>query len=153
VQPDLSVPGHPEVFVVGDLAALQQGGNPLPGVAPVAIQEGRYAAAAILRRVRGEPVAPFHYRDRGTLATIGRAAAVAERGRVRLGGLLAWLLWLLVHIVWLIGFRNRFLVLAEWAWTYLRYERGARLITGEIQALLEPPVAGVAPPADHDGQR
>jgi NADH dehydrogenase len=130
VQPDLTVPGAPQVFVVGDLASFVQDGRPLPGVAPVAIQQGRWAAANILRALGGQPHRPFHYRDRGTLATIGRAAAVAERGRVRLAGFGAWVLWLLVHILWLIGFRNRFLVVSEWAWTYMRNERGARLITG-----------------------
>ncbi|MBZ5638832.1 MAG: NAD(P)/FAD-dependent oxidoreductase [Acidobacteriia bacterium] len=131
VEPDLTVPGVSEVFVIGDLAGLEQGGRPLPGVAPVAIQQGRHAAANIVRTLRGLPHTPFRYRDRGTLATIGRAAAVAERRTVRVSGLPAWLLWLVVHIFWLIGFRNRFLVLAEWAWAYLRYERGARLITGD----------------------
>jgi NADH:ubiquinone reductase (H+-translocating) len=131
VGPDLTVSGQPEVFVIGDLAALEQDGRPLPGVAPVAIQQGRHAAANIIRAVHGLPYTAFRYRDRGTLATIGRAAAVAERGSVRVSGLPAWLLWLVVHIFWLIGFRNRFLVLAEWGWAYLRYERGARLITGD----------------------
>lgn len=130
VQPDLSVPGHPEVFAVGDLAAFAQDGKPLPGVAPVAIQEGGWAAGNILRLLGGLAARPFRYRDRGTLATIGRAAAIAERGRIKVAGFWAWLLWLFVHILWLIGFRNRFLVVAEWAWTYLRFERGARLITG-----------------------
>jgi NADH dehydrogenase len=128
---DLMVPGAPEVFVIGDLARFDQDGRPLPGNAPVAIQQGRHAAANVVRAIGGLPYATFRYRDRGALATIGRAAAVAERGRVRISGLLAWVLWLVVHIFWLIGFRNRFLVLAEWAWAYLRYERGARLITGD----------------------
>lgn len=142
VQPDLTVPGSPEVFVIGDLAALQQDGRPVPGIAPAAIQEGRHAAANIVRALRGRPYAPFRYRDRGSLATIGRAAAVVERGRIKVNGLLAWILWLVVHIFWLIGFRNRFLVLSQWAWTYLRYERGARLITGEVGALLQPTASG-----------
>ncbi len=131
VEADLTLPGKPEVFVIGDLASLEQDGRPLPGVAPVAIQEGRHAASSIVRTLRGRARTPFRYRDRGTLATIGRAAAVAERRNVRVWGLPAWLLWLVVHIFWLIGFRNRFLVVAEWAWAYLRYERGARLITGD----------------------
>ncbi len=134
VLPDLTVPGAPDVFVVGDLASLEQDGRPLPGLAPVAIQEGRHAARNIVRALRGQPHRPFRYRDRGSLATIGRAAAVAERGRVKIHGFAAWILWLVVHIFWLIGFRNRFLVLVEWAWAYLRNERGARLITGERRA-------------------
>ncbi|HEY3352763.1 MAG TPA: NAD(P)/FAD-dependent oxidoreductase [Polyangia bacterium] len=146
VNPDLTLPGAPAVAVVGDLAALTQDGAPLPGVAPVAIQAGRHAAANIRRALRGQPLTPFRYADRGALATIGRAAAVAERGRVRLAGFLAWVLWLLVHIFWLIGFRNRFLVLSEWAWTYLRYERGARLITGAVPPLLGPGPEAAARP-------
>lgn len=136
VQPDLAVPGAPEVFVIGDLAALEQDGRPVPGLAPAAIQEGRHAAANILHAIRGKPYVPFRYRDCGTLATIGRAAAVAELGPVRVSGWAAWLLWLFVHILWLIGFRNRFLVLFEWAWTYLRFERGARLITNDVGDLM-----------------
>lgn len=142
VQPDLTVPGSSEVFVIGDLAVLQQDGRPVPGVAPAAIQEARHAAANIVRALRGEPYAPFRYKDRGALATIGRAAAVVEYGSVKVNGLFAWIVWLVVHIFWLIGFRNRFLVLSQWAWTYLRYERGARLITGEVRALLRPPAPG-----------
>ncbi len=142
VQPDLTIPGTPEVFVIGDLVALEQDGRPVPGVAPAAVQEGRHAAANVMRALRGQPYVPFRYKDRGSLATIGRAAAVVERGCIKVNGLVAWILWLVVHILWLIGFRNRFLVLSEWAWTYLRYERGARLITGEIGALLRPPTPG-----------
>jgi NADH:ubiquinone reductase (H+-translocating) len=131
VDPDLSVPGHPEVFVVGDLSAFpHQTGAPLPGVAPVAIQQGRTAAANAWRRLRGEPTRPFHYRDRGSMATVGRAAAVAAIGRLHLSGLPAWIAWLGVHIAYLIGFRNRFLVLFQWAWAYVTWQRGARLITG-----------------------
>ncbi|HEY6930277.1 MAG TPA: NAD(P)/FAD-dependent oxidoreductase [Thermoanaerobaculia bacterium] len=132
VEPDLSVPGHPEVFVIGDLAVfLHQTGKPLPGVAQVAIQQGRYAATAIVRRVTGQPSAgPFHYRDLGTLAVLGRGAAIADLGRVRFSGFPAWLFWCFVHILKLIGFRNRFIVMFEWAWAYFRSERGARLITG-----------------------
>ncbi len=148
VQADLTVPGAPEVFVIGDLAAFEQDGKPLPGIAPVAIQEGRHAAANVIRALRGEPYAPFRYRDRGALATIGRAAAVAELGPVKIAGLAAWLLWLFVHILWLIGFRNRFLVVVEWAWTYLRYERGARLITGEVGELSATP-AGYERDGEH----
>jgi len=130
VQPDLSVAGHPEVFVAGDLAAVPlPDGGMLPGLAPVAMQAGRAAADNAWRRLRGEPTLPFRYRDHGTMATIGRAAAVAAIGRLHLSGLPAWLAWLGVHIVYLIGFRNRFLVLAEWAWAYVTWQRGARLIT------------------------
>ena len=132
VEPDLSVAGHPEVFVIGDLASfLHQTGKPLPGVAQVAIQQGRYAATEIARRASGEPSAgPFHYRDPGNLAVLGRGAAIADLGRVRLSGFPAWLVWCFVHILNLIGFRNRFIVMFEWAWAYFRNERGARLITG-----------------------
>ena len=131
VERDLSVPGHPEAFAIGDLCAfLHQTGAPLPGVAPVAIQQGRAVADNVLRRLRGQPTRSFRYRDKGSMATIGRAAAVAVVGRFRLSGLLAWLAWLLVHIMFLIGFRNRLLVLFEWAWAYVTWHRGARLITG-----------------------
>ncbi len=132
VQPDLTVPGHAEAFVVGDLAAcLDTSGKQLPGLAPVAIQQGRHAARNILRALKGQPHQPFRYADRGMLATIGRAAAVADLGRVRFSGYLAWLAWLFVHISWLIGFRNRFIVLFEWAWAYVTYQRAVRLITGD----------------------
>jgi NADH dehydrogenase len=145
VQPDLSLPGAPEVFVVGDLAAGEdQRGRPLPGLAPVAIQGGRHAARQILRTLRGQPREPFRYFDKGILATIGRNAAVVQAGPLRSVGFFAWLTWLLVHIVMLIGFRNRFLVLAQWGWVYLRYERGARLITGSMPPLLTPPKARTA---------
>jgi NADH dehydrogenase len=131
VAPDLSIPDHPEAFAIGDMCAfLHQTDAPLPGVAPVAIQQGRVVADNVLRRLRGQPTRPFRYRDKGNMATIGRAAAVAVLGRFELSGLLAWLVWLLVHIMFLIGFRNRFLVLFEWAWAYLTWHRGARLITG-----------------------
>ena len=131
VEPDLSIPGHPEAFVIGDLCAfLHQTGAPLPGLAPVAIQQGRAAAENVLQRLAGQPTRPFHYRDKGSMATIGRAAAVAVIGRVQLSGLPAWVAWLLVHIISLIGFRNRVLVLLQWAWAYVSWQRGARLITG-----------------------
>jgi NADH dehydrogenase len=133
VGPDLSAPGHPEIFVIGDLAAFpSQAGQPLPGVAPVAIQEGRHAAKNILSAIRGEETEPFHYRDRGNLAVLGRGAAIADLGRIRLSGLPAWLCWCFVHILYLIGFRNRFVVLFEWAWAYATWQRGARLITSDI---------------------
>jgi len=132
VEPDLSLPGHPEVFVVGDLAIFtHQTGTPLPGLSPVALQEGRAAARNILLTLAGRPRRRFHYVDKGTMAVIGRAAAVAEIAGLRFSGLFAWLLWCFVHIFYLIGFRNRFIVMAEWAWAYLSSERGARLITGD----------------------
>jgi NADH dehydrogenase len=132
VQPDLTVPGHPEAFVIGDLAACgDAAGQPLPGLAPVAIQQGRHAAENLLRAITGEPLQRFRYRDRGTMATIGRAAAVVDLGRLRVWGYPAWLMWCFIHILWLIGFRNRFVVLIEWAWAYVRFARSARLITGK----------------------
>ncbi|MFZ0658250.1 MAG: NAD(P)/FAD-dependent oxidoreductase [Candidatus Binataceae bacterium] len=137
VHQDLSVPGADSVFVIGDLAAISTDGKPVPGVSPAAIQEGRHVAVNIARILRGEATIAFRYRDKGTLATIGRAAAVAEIGRVHLHGLIAWLTWLLVHIFYLIGFRNRYLVISEWAWMYLWNDRGARLITGNVEPLLE----------------
>lgn len=132
VQPDLSIPGHPEVFVIGDLSSLKDGtGKLLPGVAPVAIQEGRYVAATIRRELAGRPRENFTYWDKGSLATIGRAAAVAQFGKLHISGFIAWLSWLFIHIFFLIGFRNRVLVFIQWAWSYVTYERGARLITGD----------------------
>src|SRR5690606_3218190 len=140
VEPDLSVQGHPETFVIGDLAHFgDEEGNPLPGVAQVAIQQARAAAENIERSLRGEERRTFRYRDKGMMATIGRAAAVAVIGRRKLSGLIAWLAWLFVHIVFLIGFRNRVLVLLQWAWSYLSWQRGARLITGELGPHLAPP--------------
>jgi len=131
VERDLSIPGHHEAFAIGDVCAFTgEDGRPLPGVAPVAIQQGRVVADNVLRHLRGEPTRAFRYRDRGTMATIGRAAAVAVVGPFRLWGLPAWLAWLFVHIMSLIGFRNRFLVLFQWAWAYVSWQRGARLITG-----------------------
>ena len=138
VEPDLSVPGHPEIFVIGDLAVFtHQGGKPLPGVSPVAMQQGRYVARAILARLRGRALPPFRYFDKGMLAVIGRASAVADIAGLHLHGLLAWLTWCFVHVFYLIGFRNRFVVMFEWAWAYASYQRGARLITGNIDAYLE----------------
>jgi len=130
VQPDLSVPGRPDIFVIGDLAAIESDGRAVPGVAPAAIQMGRHVAANMLRRLRGEPPAPFRYRDKGSLATVGRSRGVAVIGRLKLSGFFAWAAWLFVHIVFLIGFRNRFVVLFTWMWAYLTYERSARLIVG-----------------------
>jgi NADH dehydrogenase len=138
VEPDLSVPGHPEIFVIGDLALYtHQGGRPLPGVSPVALQQGRYVARAILARLQSRTLPPFRYFDKGMLAVIGRASAVADIAGLHLHGLLAWLVWCFVHIFYLIGFRNRFVVMFEWAWAYVSYQRGARLITGNIDAYLE----------------
>jgi NADH dehydrogenase len=131
VQPDLSIPGHPEVFVIGDLASVQdEHGKMLPGVAPVAMQQGRWIAKTIARDLEHQPRRAFHYHDKGSLATIGRAAGVAQFPRFSLSGYFAWLSWLFIHIFFLIGFRNRVIVMIQWAWAYLTYERGARLITG-----------------------
>ncbi len=129
VEADLSIPGHPEAFAVGDLCAIRHGERPVPGVAPAALQEGRHAARNIVRRLNGEATLPFRYLDKGSLATIGRASAVAEVAGIRLSGWIAWMTWLVVHIFFLIGFRNRILVVFEWAWAYLTFQRGARLIT------------------------
>lgn len=131
VAPDLSLPDHPEVFVVGDLAAItDKSGKEAPGVAPAAIQQGKSAAKNIWRSINGEPRRPFKYFDKGSLATIGRAAGVAEFGRLHLSGVVAWVSWLTVHIFFLIGFRNRVLVFIQWAWAYFTFQSGARLITG-----------------------
>jgi NADH dehydrogenase len=144
VEPDLSLPGHPEVFVAGDLAAASSDGRPVPGVAPAAKQMGAHVARQIRRRLSGTTAGePFRYRDQGMLATIGRKAAVARFGRLHLRGLLAWWAWLLVHVLFLIGFRNRLVVLIDWAWAYLTYQRHARIITGT-----DPPPPAVSSPPD-----
>ena len=122
------MPGRPEIQVIGDLAAVEHDGRPVPGVAPAAMQMGRHAGANIARRLRGEERRVFRYRDKGSLATIGRSRAVAVIGALKLWGFVAWLAWLLVHIFFLIGFRNRFVVLFTWAWAYTTHQRGARLI-------------------------
>jgi NADH dehydrogenase len=127
----LTVPGHPEVFVVGDVCALQQDGHPLPGVAQVAMQGGTHASRNILRAVQQQPLAPFRYRDYGSMAVIGRASAVAVIGPVMASGFFAWAMWLFLHLFWLIGFRNRLTVMSEWAWAYFTMQRRIRLITGE----------------------
>jgi NADH dehydrogenase len=132
VQPDLSIPGHPEVFVVGDLAAFEQDGKPVPGVAPAANQMGRLAADNVQRVLRGEPTRPFRYLDKGSLSTIGRSAAVAEVGPLKMSGLLAWLAWLGIHILFLINFRSRVVVMLEWAIAYFTWGRSARLIVGPL---------------------
>jgi NADH dehydrogenase len=131
VQPDLSLAGRPEVFVIGDLAYLEQDGKPLPMMAPVAIQMGRYAGQAIVRRERAQELAPFRYFDKGSMATIGRSAAVANAFGVKLWGFPAWVAWLALHLYYLIGFRNRLVVLLNWAYDYFLFERQIRLITHE----------------------
>ncbi len=173
VEPDLTVPGHPEVFVIGDMASIKQAdGKPVPGVAQAAIQMGKFAAQTILNEIAGQALADdrvrvratdrppargaeatdrpparagFHYFDKGSLATIGRNAGIAQIGRLHLSGLIAWLAWLLVHVYFLIGFRNRVQVIWEWAWAYFRYQRGARLITGNSDS--------IAPHEAHDEVR
>jgi NADH dehydrogenase len=140
VQTDLTIPGHPEVFVIGDLASLPgPDGKPLPGVAQVAIQMGRHAARNIIRATERQPYRAFVYKDLGNMATIGRASAIADFGRVRLRGWFAWLAWLFVHIMNLIGFRNRIVVLVQWAWAYFSYQRAIRLITGPWKEQGGPP--------------
>jgi NADH dehydrogenase len=132
VEPDLSLPGHPEVFALGDMVRVRKPDGEvevLPGVAPVAMQEGRYAAKLVRARLRGREIGPFHYRDKGNLATIGRAAAVADLHWIRLSGFPAWVSWLVIHLYYLIGFQNRLLVMIRWAFSFLTRGRGARLIT------------------------
>jgi len=132
VEADLSLPNHPEIFVIGDLANYpHQTGNPLPGTAPVAIQQGCYVANLLRNRMEGKPIPLFHYRDRGNMAIIGRASAVAEVGKFRFSGFFAWLVWLFVHLIKLVEFENRVLVLIQWAWYYFTRNRGARLIIGD----------------------
>ncbi len=128
---DLSIPGHPEVTVIGDLATLPWHQPPVPGIAPAAKQMGSYAAHKILQQLKGQSVAPFCYKDYGMLATIGRNSAVAVLGKVKLSGYPAWLLWLIAHIWYLIGFRNRIIVMIDWAWAYWTFERSSRIVTGE----------------------
>jgi NADH dehydrogenase len=130
VQPDLTVPGHDEVFVAGDLAsAKRHNGQPVPGVAPAAIQMGKFAARQIKRSMAGKPREKFEYLDKGSLATIGRSRAVADFGKLHISGYFAWLAWLFIHLLFLVGFRNRLFVMSEWAWAYLTYNHSARLIT------------------------
>lgn len=143
VEPDLSIPGHHEVFVIGDLATYtHQGDQPLPGTAPVAMQEGAFAARSIVGDLRGEQRGRFHYVHRGSMATIGRAAGVADFGLLRLSGFAAWLSWLFVHLWFLIGFENRLLVFLQWAWSYVTFQRGVRLITGNFRPAVDPPDQG-----------
>jgi NADH dehydrogenase len=135
VRDDCSLPDHPEVFAIGDIAAFAgPGGAPLPGVSPVAMQQGRHAGRTIGRDLRGEPRQPFRYFDKGTMATIGRSRAVAQIGKLRLHGLPAWLTWLFVHLWYLLGFRNRLAVFVDWCWSYVTFRHGARLITGRDPA-------------------
>jgi NADH:ubiquinone reductase (H+-translocating) len=142
VQPDLTIPNHPNIFVTGDLAAVKtEKGLPVPGVAPAAIQMGTYAAKTIAGDLRNDPRRPFAYWDKGTLATIGRNSAVGDLGIVHLKGFLAWLAWGFIHIYFLIGFRNRLRVMADWIWQYLTFRRGTRLITGESEWIVPPPGA------------
>jgi NADH:ubiquinone reductase (H+-translocating) len=135
---DLSVPGHPDIFVIGDTAALNDANsNPLPGVAPVAKQQGQYIANLLFARQRGRTTPPFRYRDFGSLATIGRKRAIVQMGRFKLKGFLAWILWSVAHIYFLIGFRNRLVVATNWLWNYVTFQRGTRLITGMSGARME----------------
>jgi NADH dehydrogenase len=140
VQNDLTVPGHPEVQVIGDLANfVAKNGKPLPGVSPVAIQQGRHAAQNVLEMIAGRKPLPFRYWDKGSMATIGRNRAVADLNFVHFSGFLAWLAWLFVHIIYLVGFRNRLAVLFQWGWAYITFNKGARLITRNFQAEQRPP--------------
>jgi NADH:ubiquinone reductase (H+-translocating) len=135
VESDLTVPGHPEIFVLGDLAHVENDGKLVPGLCPAAIQMGQYAARVLRNRVAGKGTPPFRYWNKGTLATIGRHAAVADFGWLRFGGRLAWLAWLLIHLFFLIGYQNRIVVMLRWAFAYLTFNRGARLITGDLPPL------------------
>jgi NADH dehydrogenase len=149
VEPDCSLPGHPEVFAIGDMARLDQDGKPLPGVSPVAMQQARHVA----RIVRGGARKPFHYIDKGSMATIGRSRAIAWARGIKMHGFIAWLAWLLIHIWYLIGFRSRLVVLLTWAWSYVSYKRGARLITATgwhpaAPRSPSPPAASRSPAAD-----
>jgi len=149
VMPDLTLPGHPEIFVIGDCAHVEGRTGLLPGVAPVAKQQGAYVARVIAARIAGRPApAPFRYRNYGNLATIGRREAVADFGWLRLTGRIGWLLWSAAHIYFLIGFRNRLAVALDWLWSYLTYQRGARLITGDITDAALPPGHSLSPGAD-----
>ena len=145
VEPDCTIPGHPEVFVLGDAALFKhQEGGPLPGICPVAIQMGEYAARTIVGDLEGHPRRAFRYWDKGQLAVIGRGRAVADIWKLHFGGFIAWLIWTFVHIFFLIGFRNRVLVMIQWAWSYLTYGRGARLIAGETPCAIPPAPAPVS---------
>jgi NADH dehydrogenase len=160
VAPDLSLPGRPHIFAIGDTASCTgANGRPLPGVAPVAKQQGAYVARLIAARAAGKPVSPFRYKDYGTLATIGRSRAIVEIGRIKISGLPAWLLWCFVHIYFLIGFRNRLIVMLNWMWSFFTFQRGARLIIGVPGVRMEdlkPARSAAAPseaPATGSGRR
>ncbi len=143
VEPDLTIPDHDDVYVIGDMTALQQDGEWLPGVAPTAIQQGNHVARSIGRRIRGEAAEPFRYKDKGSLATIGRARGVALFGDTRFTGIIAWWLWLAVHIFFLIGFRNRFVVMFEWSWAYWTWQRSNRVI---LQRAMPPDTESMGEP-------
>jgi NADH:ubiquinone reductase (H+-translocating) len=145
----LTLPNFHKVFAIGDMTCfLHQDGKPLPGVSPVAIQMGEQVAKNIQLDLEGKPYVKFSYNDKGSMATIGRSAAIAQKGDLHLDGFIAWLAWLLVHIFFLIGFRNRFVVLFNWAWSYFTYQRGARLITGRRLSLMpRQPIPGETPQA------
>jgi NADH:ubiquinone reductase (H+-translocating) len=133
VRSDLTIPGHDDVYVIGDLAHVESDGELVPGVAPAAMQAGRHTALNVVRSLHGQPLSPFRYRDKGMLATIGRGSAVARIGSLKASGHFAWLLWLFIHIFFLIGFRNRLIVMVQWAWSYISFDRGARLITEPLK--------------------
>ena len=154
VEPDLTLAGYPEIFVIGDLAnCSHQTGKPLPGVAPVAMQQGQYVGRILQNRITGKSVAPFHYRDRGSMAIIGRASAVAHVGRFQFTGFIAWLMWLFVHLVQLVEFENKILVLVQWGWYYFSRNRAARLITGDELPVLAPQQQDRAEESSHDLRR
>jgi NADH dehydrogenase len=138
-EPTLAIPGYPTTYVVGDMCAFVQDGKPLPGVAQVAMQQGKHAARNVLRAIEQRPLQPFRYKDYGTMATIGRGAAVGELFGLKVSGFFAWLFWIFLHIFWLIGFRNRIVVLTEWAYAFFTFQRRVRLITGESAAFERPP--------------
>ncbi len=149
VGPDLAVPGHRDIFVLGDTAyVLGPDGRPLPGIAPVAKAQGAYVAARIAAELEGRESPPFRYSDFGSLATIGRKSAVVQMGRLRLTGFIAWLIWSVAHIYFLIGFRNRLSVVLNWGWNYFTFQRGTRLITGLSGSRIEDMAAPAAPSSE-----
>ena len=160
VNPDLSLPGDDRVYVIGDMAAIATDGKPVPGLAPAAMQAGRQTAENVMRRIRGQPTKAFRYNDRGSLATIGRAAAVGSIGKWHVSGFIAWFTWAFVHLMYLSGYKNRFFVFISWAWSYLTYSREARLITDLSPKLIDTPTAaptdaptGAKRPAPTTGSR
>jgi NADH dehydrogenase len=146
VAQDLSVPGHPEILIIGDLAHFEQDGKPVPGVAPTAMQMGTYASALIVKRLRGEVAKPFHYWNKGSLATIGRNRAVADIGPFQFSGYLAWLAWIFIHLLYIVEFENRVQIAFQWAYDYFTFNRGARLITGHWASLPDPPKTATQEP-------